>query len=634
MSPSWHPGNQRTWTAPSLGATLSKKRPPGAEEALALAALALVIGAALFRLLAGSSPPLVAIGCILAPGFASVSLLPAELRAAPIGWLLAPPLGLAITSILLITASGLGLPLTDAVVYALLAAACAAGLAASVRFSSSAPELRLRERAAAAPEIPILLAGAVLLGIGLQARAIGGSPLPGADWAHYLLYSTEIARHHGLLLQNPFWMLGDATFAEDPGAPSLYGAYLILSGHGAGLLHHGIWLFAVLGILTTFVFLRTLFGDVAGVVAAAVCAVAPLGLNILTWHGLANVYAIMYIPLILLAAGMMLRGRVSIRWSAFLALFIVALVAAHRLSFLIVVVALLALGALSLVRAPRATLEFSLRTLLFVVGFGFGVAVYLLRQASSLGGLQSYKAYLPTKIDEATLEMVVRYLSWPLILVAAAGLGVILFRRRLRVDPAAYVPVAFLAALALVGLSYLVHFPTEYSRVVYYLPLPLAALIGIGISGVPGRVALPLAVLLIAVTAPLSYTRAEEARRFFTFVDPGSERGLAYLSSKLEPGDVVAADRCWSFLASWELRHRVLGGLDPSLSLAGSEAGPASVARKILVGSRESVRLARRYGVHYVLIDPICTDEHGRPPVVPAEGEPVFESTHLVVIRF
>jgi hypothetical protein len=617
-----------------LGSSLSKRRPPGAEEVLALAALTLVVGAALFRLAAGDSPPVIAIGCLVAPGFAAIALLPTELRAPPISWLLAPPLGFAITSILLITASGLGLPLTDAVIYALLAAACAVGLIAAVRFSSSSPDLRLWARATAAPEIPILLAGAVLLGVGLEARAIGGSPLPGADWAHYLLYSSEIARHHGLLLQNPYWMLGNASFAEDPGVPSLYGSYLILSGHGAGLLYHGIWAFAALGIVTTYIFVRTLFGDIAGVVAAAVCAVAPLSLNILTWHGLANVYAIMYIPLILLAAGMMLRGRVSTRWSAFLGLFLVALVAGHRLSFLIVVVALLLLGILALARAPRPTLDFVLRTAFFVAAFGFGVAVYLIRQASSLGGLQSYKAYLPTKIDSSTLEMVARYTSWPLIVAAVGGLAIVLLRKRLRVDSAAYVPIAFLAALLLVGVSYIVHFPTEYSRVVYYLPIPIAALIGIGCTGIPGRAALLLGVLLVAWIAPLSYTRAEEARRFFTFVDAGSERGLAYLSRKLEPGDVVAADRCWSFLASWELRHRVLGGLDPSLSLAGSESRPASVARKILLGSRESVQLAKRYGVHYALIDPICTDEQGRPPVVPAHGAPVYESTHLVIIRF
>lgn len=617
-----------------MGLSSARARPARGEKALALAALVLVSGAALFRLAFGDSSSVVAIACLVAPGFAATALLPVELRLPPISWLLAAPLGFAISSILLITASGLGVPLTEAVVYALLAGACAAGLVASVRFSRSAPPPRIRARAAAAPEIPILLAAALLLGIGLEAAAIGGTPLSGADWGHYLLYSTEISHHHGLLLHNPYWMLGNEPFAEDPGAPSLYGAYLILSGHGPGVLFHGIWVFAVFGILTTYVFVRTLFGDVSGVAAAAVCAVAPLTQNVLTWHGLANVYAIMFIPLILLAGGMMLRGHLSTRWSGFLALFLVALAAGHRLSFLITVVALFFLAVPALARAPRETIKFLLRTLLIVVAVGFGVAIYLVRQSSQLGGLQSYKAYLPTKITADTFELLANDLSWPLIVAAVAGLAIVLLRRRLRVDPASYVPIGFLAGLAVIGYSWIVHFPTEYSRVIYYLPVPIAALIGAGLAAIPRRAALVLGILLVAAITPLSYSRTAEARHFYTFLDPGSERGLAFLSSRLEPEDVVAADRCWSFLASWELRHRVLGGLDPSLSLAGSEAGPASIARKILIGSRESVALAARYDVHYALIDPICTDERGRSPAVPAHGEPVYESTHLVIIRF
>jgi len=610
------------------------RQPARGETVLALAALIVVLGTALYRVAFGHPSPVFAIACLVAPGFAAIAILPAELRRPPISWLLVPPLGFAITSILLITASGLGLPLSQATIYALLAAACAAGLIASIWLSQGCPEPRLWERAAAAPEIPILLAGALLLGIGLQDRAIGGLPLPGADWAHYLLYSTEISNHHTLLLHNPYWMLGNEPFAEDPGVPSLYGAYLSISGHGAGLLYHGIWVFAVLGIVTTYVFVRTLFGDVAGVAAAAVCAVAPLSQNILAWHGLANVYAIMYIPLVLLAAGMMLRGRDSTRWSGFLALFLVALVAGHRLSFLIVAVALFFLSVFSLVRAPRATLRFLGKTVLIGAAAGFGVAVYLLRQANSLGGVQGYKAYLPTKITGETYEFVASYLSWPLILAALGGLAIVLLFRRLRVDPASYVPLGFLAALLVVGYSWIAHFPTEYSRVVYYLPVPVAALIGFGLSAIPRKAALVVGVLLVALVAPLSYSRSGEAREFFSFVDPGSERGLTFLSRQLEPGDAVAADRCWSFLATWELRHRVLGGLDPSLSLAGSEARPASIARKILVGSRRSLALAKRYGVHYALIDPICTDEKGQPPAVPAHGSPIYESTHLVIIRF
>lgn len=609
----------------------------GGEAGLASASLLFLIAAAALRLASGDAPAIVAILTLIAPGFVLLPFLPPELRAAPIGWILAPPLGFALTSILLITASALGLALTPWAIYLLLIVACAAGLVALLVLNSPAPRSGLWARASAAPEIPILLAGVVLLGIGLQARAIGGSPLPGADWGHYLLYSTEVSQHHRLLLDNPYWMFGGTPFAEDPGIPSLYGAYLIVSGHGPGLLYHGIWVFAVLGIITTYVFVRTLFGDVAGIVAAAVFAVAPLSQNILAWHGLANVYAIMYIPLILLAAGMMLRGATSWRWSAFIALLLVALAAAHRLSFLIVAVALLFLAIWSLARDTHRTARFLLRTMLVAAILGFGVAIDLVRQGSSIGGLQSYKAYLPTKINGAILDLVAHDLTWPLIVVAALALAVILLRKPLRSDPAVYVPLAFLGALLLVGYSWIAHFPTEYSRVIYYLPVPVAALIGVAWAGIPRRASLPIAALLallIAGVAALAYTRAGEARDYFTFVDRGSERGLAYLAGRLAPNEAVAADRCWSFISPWSLRHRVLAGLDPSYNLAASDARPSAIAREILRGSRRSVDLAARYRIRYALIDPLCTNEQGHLPPVPKHGTPIYESTRLVILRF
>jgi len=618
-----------------LRLTLADESSARGEPAVALAALALVLVSALLGLAFDATPPVLAIACLVAPGFAIVPLLPDELRLPPISWLIAAPLGFAVSSILLITASGLGVPLTEAVVYLLLAAVCAAGLTAALRFADSAPAPRFRDRFLAAPEIPILFVAILLLGIGLEQEAIGGFPLPGGDWAHYLLYSTEIAHRHGLLLHNPYWMLGNEPFAEDPGAPSLYAAYLMLSGAGPGLLYHGIWAFAALSLVTTYVFVRSLFGDVAGIAAAAVVAVCPLTLNVLTWHGLANVYAIMYIPLVLLGAGMMLRRRFDPRWSGFLALTLVALVAAHRLSFLIVAVTFFFLVVLALARAPRGeTLRFLLRTVLMVIAVGFGVAIYLARQSSQLGGLQSYKAYLPTKISAAVLELLVNDMTGPLIWGVVIALVVLLLSKRLRTDPATYVPVGFVGGLLVIGYAWIAHFPTEYSRVIYYLPIPVGALIGIGLSAIPRRVALLLGVLLIALVAPRSYRNTEGARHFYNFVNPGSEHGLDFLREKLEPRDVVTADNCWSFLSTWELRHRVLGGLDPSLSLAGSEVHPASIARKILDGSRNSVALARRYNVHYALIDPSCTDEHGAPPAIPKHGQPVFESTHLVIIRF
>jgi hypothetical protein len=630
-------GTARAWKIVDTRAMEGMRRRPalfstGAEPGIAAAALGFVLAAGLLRLAFGETPSVVAILALVAPGFALIPLLPPELRPAPISWLLGPPLGFAGSSILLITASTLGLVLSPGAIYVLLAVLCALALVAARAIGSPAPA-RLR----GAPEVALLLAGVLLLAVGLEARAIGGSPLPGTDWGHYLLYSTEIAQHRELLLDNPLWMFGDTPFAEDPGVPSLYGAYLILSGHGPGPLYHGIWVFALLGIVTTFVFVRTLFGDVAGLVAAAIAAIASLSLNMLTWHGLANTYAIMYIPLILLAVGMVLRGSDSWRWSGFLALFLVALAAGHRLSFLIVAVALVGLLGLCLARDARLTARFAARTVLGAAVLGWGVTLYLLRQADAMGGVQGYQAYLPTKITGVIVDLVVNNLTWPVIAALALALIAILSRRRLRADPASYVPVAFLAALLLVGFSWVVHFPTDYNRIVYFLPLPIAALVGIGWTGIPRRlapVAAVVTILTVAWVSTLTYDRVAGARNYYSFLDSASERGLELLAGRLGPHDVVAADRCWSFIAPWLLRHRVLAGLDPSNSLAAADAGPSAIARQILSGGRRATLLARRYGVRYALIDPLCDDENGHRPAVPAHGAPVYESTQLVILRF
>ena len=57
---------------------------------------------------------------------------------------------------------------------------------------------------------------AVAAGLILEGRVIRGSPVPGNDWAKYVLYADEIRRHGSLLIDNPYWMLG-VPFREDPG---------------------------------------------------------------------------------------------------------------------------------------------------------------------------------------------------------------------------------------------------------------------------------------------------------------------------------------------------------------------------------------------------------------------------------
>src|SRR5919201_647861 len=175
---------------------------------------------------------------------------------------------------------------------------------------------------------------AVAAGIVLEGRVLKGSPVPGNDWAKYVLYGDEIRRHGSLLIRNPFWMLG-VPFREDPGAPALYGSYLAMTGQPASVLMHGIWVLSAMSILSVFAFVRGLWGAAAGVVAAALWAAVPINQDILGWHGLANEEALVLMPLALLYGVALAREGIGVSGSLGFAAVMVGLAAAHRLSLIV-----------------------------------------------------------------------------------------------------------------------------------------------------------------------------------------------------------------------------------------------------------------------------------------------------------
>src|SRR3712207_8277369 len=93
-------------------------------------------------------------------------------------------------------------------------------------------------------------------------------------------------------------MLG-VPFREDPGVPSLYGSFLLLSGAPTATVAHGIWVFALLGIGTVYALVRAVWGALPAVLAALLYAALPMNQDILAWHGLANVAALSLVPLAL-----------------------------------------------------------------------------------------------------------------------------------------------------------------------------------------------------------------------------------------------------------------------------------------------------------------------------------------------
>jgi hypothetical protein len=458
---------------------------------------------------------------------------------------------------------------------------------------------------------------------------VGGSPVPGNDWAKYVLYADEIRAHGSLLIDNPFWMLG-VPFREDPGAPSLYGAFLALTGHAPFVVAHGIWVLAVVSILSTFAFVRALWGDLAGVLAAGFVAVLPISQDILAWHGVANLAALALLPLVLLYLTRLVTSGLDGLEPIGLGLLIVALAAAHRLSLLVVGLTLLVVAAAALASGVvRPVLRCLALTAASAALLAPGVVYDLVERGRSFGGTQDYRAYLSAKVS---LGPVVGDLT---VIFTVLALGALALAVRWSVRERAFVPLLSLLAVTIVlAYAWILHIPNAYFRMAYFLPLALAPLVAVALVRLlPARRAAGLTAVAVLGIGVLAWDQGGNVRDFYAFSSSSSLRGLDAVSAALRPREVVVTDRCWSFLATWLLRTRTLSALEPEDIQPKAELPRAREARAVLDGTPEGLALARRLGVRYLIVDPTCVDTRERPTAPPAAGTPLYVSKRLVVLR-
>ena len=589
---------------------------------LALAGAALVAVEALIALLGVHSPPLAVLVLLLAPGLALLPLLPARARSELVTALAAAPaLGFAAASTALITVASVGLPLDGVVVRLVPAALVGAGLA----LRGAEPPVRL-PRADALAALGLL--AAVGAGLILQARVIHGSPVPGNDWAKYVLYADEVRNHHALLIRNPFWMLG-VPFREDPGVPAIYGSYLVMTGQSAAALLHGIWAFAVIAVLTTFVFVRALWGAAAGVVAALLWAVLPINQDILGWHGLPNLAALSLLALLLLYTGSLFTRGLSRTEAAGLGLTLLALAAAHRLSLVVGLGSLAVMaGAAFVLGGLRRMTGAVLTATAAVVVLGGGVAYDLVERQRTFGGTLSYADYRASK-----LPVVHTAKDLTLVFTAAALVALVMCVRRAERDRALVPPLALLGFTVAGAYAWLVHLPLGYLRMAYYLPLALVPLVAVALATFArARAAVAAGALLAVVVGAFAWPAAHNVRFFYGFANPASLRGLDAVAARLRPNEVVVTDRCWSFLATWLLHTRTLPALYPVDIQPKAELARAQEAHAILDGTPAGRVLARRLGVRFLLVDPTCPDPNGNALAPPPVGTPVFTSERLLVL--
>jgi hypothetical protein len=596
------------------------------ERPLAVGAGLIVALEALFGS-AGASVPLLSLAAlVLAPGLALAPLLPARVRESPLSVLAAAPvLGFAASSVLLITLSSAGVALDPTAIRLALASLVALGL-----FLPWPESLRPLDRG----DLPVAggLALALALGAVLQQRVIGGDPIPGNDWAKYLLYADEVAAQRELLITNPFWMLG-VPFREDPSVPALYGSFLSLSGEPASALTHGIWVLAVASILAVFAFVRAFWGDLAGVIAAGLWAVLPISQDILAWHGAPNLAAICLLTIALVYIAVLISDGLGRGEAVGLGLLLVALAATHRLSALVGAMAIFVALAWGLVAAEpvvrRRILASGGVTALAALAFSPGVVYDLLERARSFGGTQDYRAYLSAKVS---LGPVAGDLSVIFTVMAVAALVfVVRFAAR---DRAVVVLLSLLAVVIALAYSWLFEIPTAYFRMAYYLPLALVPLVALALVRLlsPRRAAVAASVTSLAI-AVFAWVQGGNVRDFYAFTNDASLRGLDAVTAELRPGEVVVTDRCWSFQATWLLHTKTLPALEPEDIQPKAELVRARQARAVLDGTPDGLALARRLGVRYLIVDPTCVDTRERPTRPPAVGTPLFVSKRLVVLR-
>lgn len=615
------------------------RRIPRVPTGLALGVLAAsAIASAL-----GSAPLWLSALALVMPGVTLGPLLPPAIRAIPIARLCATPtLGVVVTSVAVISLARLGVALTPWSIHLVLLALVMAGVVLSARGpapDADAASPRRTLRLVDAVE-PIVLAGILLAATALALQVVGSTPVPGNDWAKYLLYASEIARQGHLLIDNPYW-LGGVPFREDPGIPSLYGSALILSGAQAGQLAQVILLPSLLIIATTFAVARPYIGAVGALTAAALLTLAPATQNILGWHGLANIGGFAILPLVLGGLAGWVAGELDRRGEAGLALALIALAAAHRLTFAVTVLVVLAIGVVGLAVRRGDALRAAARIGGFALALGLLVLLDIRARSATAGGTLPFTAYLETKIQ---WSLAIRDVSWPLAVLGIGSLVVLTALRRL---PRGIWPAAALAIIVLaLSHSYLVHLSLYYARMVYFMPLALAPLAGAGVAAlaawllaapVQARVRAAVATLAILVATAgagamyrTAHTQADQVHDFYAFSNRASLRGLDVLRQELGGDEPVATDRCWSFLAAWLLSTPTYPALDDQDIGPRAEVPLAKKGRAILAGTAESSAVAADLGVRYVLLDPTCPPAKTKSA---PRGRVVFASQRLAIVR-
>jgi len=310
-------------------------------DGFAIAAVSLVAIDAVTRLVVGGPYVGATFLLLAACGLACVPLTPREMGTPSLQLAVLPALAVGSFSVLLTTVSIVGIRLTELSIRLAVTALVVALVVVSTLVRSHASEnARARPRPASWREAAAVAALIGLLVFSLASSSDIAYPFEarGTDWGHYLLYADEVEAQQRLLINDPLAGEADRVFADPAAVGAVYGSFLTLDGVSSWPLAFGIVVVSALTVLSVYAAVGTLWGVGAGLAAAAMYAVAPIRLDPMYWHGLGTTLALVFLPLVVLALGLMYRGRRDWRTVALLSASLLGVAASHATSAIVVAV--------------------------------------------------------------------------------------------------------------------------------------------------------------------------------------------------------------------------------------------------------------------------------------------------------
>ena len=521
-----------------------------------------------------------------------------------------------------------------------------------VAVGSTALEAVRRDRTASSRrELLTLLALAGIVGFALASSWDIAYPFQprGTDWGHYLLYAEEVAEQGHLLIDDPLAGEDERVFADPPAVGAAYGSVLLLDGISSWSLTIGLVVVSALSVLSVYAAAAVLWGTGAGLVAAGAYAVAPIRLDPMYWHGLGTALAMLFVPLVILALGLLFRGERGWRHVLFLSVGLVGVAAAHSTSAVVVAAVLVAAPLVDVVARLVAGPERSARRRSRMVERRDRAAAAVRGGDCVRAGGRSHRAplapgsrageagELPVPRSGLARPRLARGLLRPAVPRGDSLVAVVLVltSRRLRRDPALLALASLALACVVVGQLWRAHVSFDYQRVVYYFGVGLALLIGAAFTRRKPHAAWVAAFVLVFVLVARSSVGLRLPERVVQS-EPRAPAvsGLTSFREKLERGvlpdsERIVTDACLHFAVPYLVRRPTLPAFTERQVGFVDRLPLARQAAAVLAGGPEGAALAARLGVGYAVADPDCApDLETR-----LGGTTVVANEDLVVIR-